>query len=155
MKDRKKLKRLEKYSRALFLFGQCYSVGQVAFELNISYKEAKKLQDFYLYSQQYSEETKKEMTEFYKKELARKEIVERIIYNIKKNFGLNNEEISVFVGQVRDCFPNQDILEIFFYNCFGKCFMRWGKKQWEQSPFWINFQSRYYCKQDSFFCYSN
>ncbi len=155
MKRKDKLKRREKYSHAFFLFGQCHSPEQVAHKLDIPYKEAKKIYTFYLYSQKLDEKMEKDITAYYEKKLENKEVVERIKKNVKeeRQKDLNRERISRDSTLLLDYLYEEEIevIEIFFYNRSGVCFAHWAKKEWEHSPFWMNFESRFYSNQHS--CY--
>src|SRR3989344_1399200 len=130
MKRKDRLRRREKYSHAFFLFGQCYSISRVAHELDIPYKEAKQLHNFYLDSQKVDEETQRETTAFYERELFKpqknsdyKEIVERA----------NNTEGKIQASKdsvlLLDYLYGEKVeaVEIFFYNNSGICFAHWAK----------------------------
>ena len=158
---KRKWGRREKYSRALFLFGQCHSVSKVAYELGIPYKEAKQLHIFYLNSQAFDAEIEKDINEYYASKLdgERKETVERIIKNVKEEMRNPLKSASAIRDNVvlmREYISEYgaEALEIFFYNHLKKCLSRWAKEDWENSPFWLNFQSRFYCRRDSCFYYN-
>ena len=151
-------KQRDKYYRAIFLFGQRCSPEQVAYKLDIPIKKAKQIHLFFLCSQKIDEETERNITDDYKEKLEHEEVVDRIIKNVKeeRKKDLDFERISKDSGLFTEFLSESghQVMEIFFYDSFGKCIGCWTKDKWERSPFWINFESRFYSRAYSCFCYN-